>query len=129
MELEDSDIADAILIQSAKVRNPEGKAVIYPPQELFQSIKSIEANCKLQKDKDPNFRYQVRLGKEKLELHIKQLDDIEYTQVQLDLFGPYIKPNLTKFNVQTCLNISPPKGRTMKRARESPGTTRNPPKR
>ena len=83
----------------------------------------------MQKDKDPNFRYQVRLGKENLELFIKQLDDSEYTEVQLDLFGSYIKPDLSKFNVQSSLNISPPKGRTMKRAWESPGTTRNPSKR
>ena len=31
VELEDPDIADAILIETAKVRNPEGRAVMYPP--------------------------------------------------------------------------------------------------
>lgn len=44
IELEDRDTADMIMRQSAKIRNPNGIAIMYPPQELFPSIKSIENN-------------------------------------------------------------------------------------
>ena len=51
IEIEDSDTADMLIKQSAKIRNPDGKAIMYPPQELFPSIKSIENNCKAAKIK------------------------------------------------------------------------------
>ena len=38
IEVEDSDTADMIIRQSAKIHNPDGKAIMYPPQELFPSI-------------------------------------------------------------------------------------------
>ena len=63
IELEDSQTADMIMRQAAKVQNPNGKAIMYPPQELFPTIKSIENNCKAKKASNPTLRYQVKFPK------------------------------------------------------------------
>ena len=55
IELEDSDTADMIIRQSAKIRNPDGIAIMYPPQELFPSIKSIEKTSRQQNPKIKTF--------------------------------------------------------------------------
>ena len=68
IEVDDCDTADMIIRQSAKIRNPDAKAIMYPPQELFPLVKSIENNCKALKTKDVNLQYQVRLGSSNLEL-------------------------------------------------------------
>ena len=46
-----------------------------------------------------------------------------------NLFGPYTQPNLDKISTQPSLGVSPPQGRTLKRARDSPDNTKNPSKR
>ena len=71
IELQDSDTADMLMRQSAKIRNRDGIAIMYPPQELFPTIKSIENKCKARRTTHPNLRYQVRLGHENVELCIK----------------------------------------------------------
>ena len=73
--VDDCYTADMIIRQSTKIRNPDAKAIMYPPEELFPSIKSIENNCKAQKTKDVNLHYQVRLGFNNLELWIKSFGD------------------------------------------------------
>ena len=120
IEVEDYDMADMIIKQSAKIRNPNGKAIMYPPQELFPSIKSIENNCKTQKSMHPNLRYQVRLGHDNIELWIKQLGDKEYIKVDPNVFGPYTMPKIDNITTLPNLGVSPPKGRTLKRTRDSP---------
>ena len=102
---------------------------MYPPQELYSSIKSIESNCKKQKLSNPSLRYQVKLGIETLELWIKNVGDYSYTRVDLNIFGPVVEPNLSSSPYQTNLAPSPPKGRSLKRQRESPDKTRPVPKR
>ena len=77
IEVEDSTTADMIIKQSAKVRNPDGKAIMYPPQELFPSIKSNENICKVAKITNEDLQYQVRLGHNNLELWIKNMGDPE----------------------------------------------------
>merc|ERR1712115_528656 len=46
----------------------------------------------------------------------------------LTFFGPYTQLNLNKLTTQPNLGVSPPQGRTLKRARESPETTKIPSK-
>ena len=120
IEVDDCDTADMIVRQSAKIHNPNAKAIMYPPQELFPSIKSIENNCKAAKTKDSNLRYQVRLGTNNLELWLKSLGYKEYYPADLTVFGPYTKPNLDKITTLPNFGIIPSRGRTLKRARESP---------
>ena len=117
-----------IIRQSAKIRNPDGIAIIYPPQELFPSIKSIENNCKAAKSKDQNLRYQVRLGHNNIELWIKTLGDKEYLKVDPTVFGSYTLPKIDNITTLPNLSVSPPKGKTLKRTRESPETVKIPSK-
>ena len=56
IEVNDSYTADMLSRQSAKIRS-KAKAIMYPPQELYPTIKSIENNCKAQRSKNPNLRY------------------------------------------------------------------------
>ena len=88
-------------------------------------MKSIKNNCKAAKITNEDLRYQVRLGHNNLELWIKNIGDPDYLQVEPTLFGPYTQPNLDKITTQPNLGISPPQGRTLKRARDSPDTTKN----
>ena len=99
----DSDITvDNIIYQSIKMRNPSAFAFMYPPPEVFKTIKSIEANCKAAKQKNPLLRYQVKLGEENVELHIKNIGDFMYTKVQLDLFGLIVQPDLDRiYSIET----------------------------
>ena len=124
IELDCPEDVDIILRHSARVWNLQAKAIMYPPSELFRTIKSIELNCKKQKEKDPDLRYNVRLGVENIELHIKHLGDYEYCHVNLDIFGPFEEPNLEKTTVHTTMSDSPPKGRILKRQRNSPENDR-----
>ena len=101
---------------------------MYPPQELFTTIKSIENNCKAKKASNPTLRYQVRLGDDNIELWIKVLGDKGYTKVNPDIFGPYTQPNIQNITTTPNLGVSPPKGRVLKRPRESPEAPRAPPK-
>ena len=94
IELEDYTIADIILKQSAKVRNPDGRAI----------------------------------GHTNLELWIKNIGDLDYIKNEPNLFGPYTQPNLDQISTLLTLGVSPPKGHTLKRARDSPGNTKNPSK-
>ena len=70
IELEDTDTAEMLMRQSARIRNPDGKAIMFPPQELYPTIKSIENNCKAAKINHKELRYQVKLGEDNLELWI-----------------------------------------------------------
>ena len=66
---------------------------------------------------------------ETLVLHFhKNIADPDYIKVEPNLFGPYTQPNLEKINTQPSLGVSPPQGRTLKRARDSPENTTNPSK-
>ena len=49
--------------------------------------------------------------------------------MDLNIFGPVVEPNLSLSPYQTNLAPSPPKGRSLKRQRESPDKTRPGPKR
>ena len=103
-----------LMRQSAKIHNPNGIAIMYPPQELFPSIKSIENNCKAQKSIHPNLRYQVRLGHDNIELWIKQLGDKEYLKVDPNFFGPYTLPKIDNIVTLSNLEVSPLKVEPLK---------------
>ena len=60
---------------------------------------------------------------------IKDIGDIDYKNIDLTTFGPYTQPNLDKTTTLPTLGVSPPKGRTLKRLRESPEVPRIPAKR
>ena len=66
VELNSAEDVDSILMHSSKVWNLQAKAIMYPPSEIFRTIKSIEANCKKAKEKDPDLRYNVKLGVDNL---------------------------------------------------------------
>merc|ERR1712215_650895 len=59
---------------------------------------------------------------------IKTLGDKEYIQVEPTVFGPYTIPNIDKITILPNLGVSPPKGRTLKRTRDSPETVKIPSK-
>ena len=82
IKVDDHTTADMIIKQSAKVCNPDGRAIMYPPKKLFLSIKSIENNCKAAKITNEDLCYQVRLGHNNLELWIKNIGDPDYIQVE-----------------------------------------------
>ena len=53
IEVQNSETADWIQKQSSYYKR-EAWAIMYPPQELFRTIKSIEQNCKEAKKANPN---------------------------------------------------------------------------
>merc|ERR1712240_954224 len=90
------------------------------PQELFRTIKSIEQNCKEAKKTNPDLRYQVKLGPDNIELWTKLLREPQYTKQELTTYGPIIEPVIDKITTLPNFGLSPPKGRTFKRLRDSP---------
>ena len=54
IEVENSDTAERIIKQSARTHT-KARGIMYPPTELYATIKSIENNCKAKKNhKTPN---------------------------------------------------------------------------
>ena len=104
---------------------------MYPPQELFRTIKSIEQNCKEHKKTNPELRYQVKLGPHNIELWTKLLREPQYTKQPLTAYGSNIEPNIEKITTLPNFGQSPPKGRdfNIKRPRESHDNSMRTPKR
>ena len=120
IELEDIETAEMLQHQANRMRNPNGQAIMYPPQELYPSITSIQNNCKEQKIRNPNLRYQVKLGEQNIELWTKQLGEIEYKQVELTIYGQYTLPKLDKAIILPTLGVSP----SLEEPRKEPERTR-----
>ena len=94
---------------------------MYPPQEFFRTIKSIENNCKEEKKKNTDLRCIVKLGQDNIELWAKQLREPQYTKQSLTVFGNIEDPNIERIITTPKFGQSPPKGRDtiFKRSRES----------
>ena len=65
---------DRIYNQAYKTRNQEVRTINYFPGEVFSRMKEIEGYCKLEKNKDSTFRYQIHIGHNDLLLKIKRGD-------------------------------------------------------
>ena len=120
IEVQNSKTADWIQKQSSYYKR-EARAIMYPPQELFRTIKSIEQNCKEAKKTNPNLRYQVKLGPDNIELWTKLLREPQYTKQSLTAYGNIEEPNIDKIVTTPNFGQSPPKGQdtNFKRPRES----------
>merc|ERR1712240_203775 len=120
IEVQDIETVESILRQSAYFKR-EAKAIMYPPQELFQTIKSIENNYKEKKKSNPELRYQVKLGQDNIELWTKLLREPQYTKRKLTVFSNIEEPNIDKIVTTPNFGQSPPKGRdtNFKRLRDS----------
>ena len=57
IEFDDYTTADMIIKQSAKIPNPDGKAIMYPPP---RTIPIHKANCKAAKITNEDLCYKVR---------------------------------------------------------------------
>ena len=81
-------------------------------------MKEIEGYCKLEKNKDLTFRYQIRLRHNDLLLKIKRGDQ-QFQEVNLNIFGPLTPLNVLfyKGNNSWEEKYTPPKGRNKKRQR------------
>ena len=81
-------------------------------------MKEIEGYCKLEKNKDSTFRYQICLGHNDLLLKIKRGDQ-QFQEVNLNFFGPLTPLNVPfyKGNNSWEDKDTPPKGRNKKRQR------------
>merc|ERR1712240_699733 len=101
---------------------------MYPPQELFQTIKSIENNCKDHKKSNPELRYQVKLGPDNIKLWTQLLGEPQYSRQEPTIYGSIIQPKIDKIITLPNFGQSPPKGRTFKRPRESPDQSKITPK-
>merc|ERR1712240_502907 len=119
IEVQDIETVESILRQSAYFKR-EAKAIMYPPQELFQTIKSIENNYKEKKKSNPELCYQVKLGQDNIELWTKLLREPQYTKQELTTYGPIIEPVIDTITTLPNFGQSPPKGQTFKRLRDSP---------
>ena len=120
IEVQNIETAEWIQKQSSYYKR-ESWATMYPPQELFRTIKSIEQNCKEEKKRNPNLQYQVKLGQDNIELWTKLLKEPQYTKQSLTVFGNIEEPNIDKIVTTPNFGQSPPKGRdtNFKRSRES----------
>ena len=130
IEVQSEETANFIQKQSEYYKR-EAQAIMYPPQELFRTIKSIEQNCKEAKKSNPNLRYQVKLGPDNIELWTKLLREPQYTKQSLTTYGNIVEPNIDKIITTPNFGQSPPKGRDInfKRPQESNDDSMRTPKR
>merc|ERR1712243_56267 len=130
IEVQNEEIAEHIQKQSSHFER-EARAIMYPPQEFFRTIKSIENNYKEEKEKNTALRYIVKLGQDNIELWAKQLREPQYTKQSLTVFGNIEEQRIERIITTPKFGQSPPKGRdtTLKRLRESTENSAISPKR
>ena len=118
--MQNEETAEHIQKQSSLFKQ-EAQAIMYPLQEFFRTIKSVENNCKEEKKKNVDLRYIVKLGQDNIELWTKQLREPQYTKQSLTVFGEIEEPNIERIVTTPNLGQSPPKGREtiLKRLRDS----------
>ena len=105
---------------------------MYPPTELYATIKSIKNNCKAKKQsQDPDLKYQVRLRHNEVELWTKHFGEQQYHRTDPTIFGTYITPKIDKITTLPNFGLSPPKGHDLnfKRPRENHDDSIRTPKR
>merc|ERR1712240_637439 len=79
IEVQNEEMAEHIQKQSSLFKR-EARAIMYPPEEFFRTIRSVENNCKEEKKKNVDLRYIVKLGQDNIELWTKQLREPQYTK-------------------------------------------------
>ena len=86
IEAKDKVTIHQIFNQAYRMRNPDVGTINYIPGEVFNRMKEIESYCKLQKESNSSFKYQIRLGYTDLILKIKYRNT-NWCEVALDHFG------------------------------------------
>ena len=85
------------------------------PQQFWNRNKVLEQNCFNERQKDPNLRTQVRLGRNDLELRTKYRSEIYWRTTPLEAYGSLPDPEIDK-------ESRTPEGRNNKRGANSPLT-------
>ena len=99
------------------MKNSDIRTINYFPGEIYSRMKELESFCKLKKESNPNFKYQIRLGYDDLVLKIKEGSEY-WKDANIDSLG-----KLSDFTIPIYKGVnsweekSPPKGRNQKRAR------------
>ena len=110
IQLDNEKTAIDIQKQSASIRG-EARAIMYPPPEFYQTIKSVEHNCNEQKKINKELRYIVKIGTDNIELWTKHPQEPQYSKQPLDTYGEIEPPNLDRIRITPNFGQSPPKGR------------------
>ena len=81
IECEDEVSIHKIYNQAYKMKNSDIRTINYFPGEIYSRMKELESFCKLKKESNPNFKYQIRLGYDDLVLKIKEGLNIGRTRI------------------------------------------------
>ena len=77
-----------IFSQAAETRNPEVRIINYFPGEIYERMKQLDGYCKKEREKDPSFKYQIRLGLDDLTLKTKTDLSQKFEEQPITKFGP-----------------------------------------
>ena len=93
--------------------------ITYYPNKVFNTVKDIERLCKEAQKIDKDLRYQVLLGEDEIQLHLKHLEYHVWVKHPADNYGEIVAPELSTISsaMTTWKAQSPPQGRQPKRSR------------